>query len=95
MGFGTIKERAMKNKKRRLKTVEAKIAAIEAKYPGANFKDMGLRRAFEAHFELVKQLIQLRVDLAFCESENRREMCSNCTCWKVAAFDFEQNKKQQ
>jgi hypothetical protein len=75
----------MKKKKRRLKTVEAKIAVIEAKHPGVNFKDMEIRRAFEAHFELVKELIHLRVDLSFCQSENRREMCSDCNCWKATA----------
>jgi hypothetical protein len=75
----------IKAKQRRIKTVEAKIAALEAKHPGVNLKDMELRRAFEAHFELMKELIHLRVDVTFCQSENRREMCSGCNCWKAAA----------
>jgi len=72
----------IKTKQRRIKTVEVKIAALEAKHPGVNFKDMELRRAFEAHFSLVKELIHLRVDVAFCQSENRFQMCSGCNCWK-------------
>lgn len=75
----------LKVKQRRLKSIEAKIAKIEARHPGVNFKDMELRRAFEAHFELVKELIHLRVDVAFCQSEKRHEMCSGCNCWKAAA----------
>lgn len=75
----------IKTKQRRIKTVEAKIAALEAKHPGVNFKDMELRQAFEAHFAFVKELIYLRVDVTFCQSENRHEMCSGCNCWKAAA----------
>ena len=75
----------LKTKQRRIKTVEAKISALEAKHPEVNFKDMELRRAFEAHFAFVKELIYLRVDVTFCQSENRHEMCSGCNCWKAAA----------
>lgn len=75
----------LKTKQRRIKTVEAKISALEAKHPGVNFKDMELRQAFEAHFAFVKELIYLRVDVTFCQSENRHEMCSGCNCWKAAA----------
>lgn len=75
----------IKTKQRRIKTVEAKISALEAKHPGVNFKDMELRQAFEAHFAFVKELIYLRVDVTFCQSENRHEMCSGCNCWKAAA----------
>ena len=75
----------IKTKRRRIKTVEVKIAALEAKHPGVNFKDMELRRAFEAHFSLVKELLHLRVDVTLCQSEERHKMCSGCNCWKAAA----------
>jgi len=78
----------VKRKQRRIKVLEAKIAALQAKYPSVNFKDMDLRRAFEAHFEIMKELIHLQVDVTFCQSEDRFKRCSDCFCWKeVAARD--------
>lgn len=75
----------LKKHRRRLKSIEAQLAKIEAKHPDVNFKDMELRRAMERHWELAKELIHLRVDVAFCESEERHKMCSGCNCWKAVA----------
>jgi hypothetical protein len=75
----------MKSKKRKLKSIHKKIADIESKFPDVNFRDRELVSAFRNHEELVKQSIYLTVDIEFCESDNHKEMCSECDCWKAVA----------
>jgi len=75
----------LKKKKQRLKTIEKKLAKIEADFPDVNFKDLSLKNALNAHYELVKEMIGLKVDIKFCPTENRNEMCQDCNCWKAVA----------
>jgi hypothetical protein len=75
----------LKKKKQRLKTIEKKLANIEAEYPSINFKDLALNKAINAHYALVKEMIGLKVDIKFCPTENRNEMCQDCNCWKAVA----------
>ena len=53
----------LKKKKQRLKTIEKKLAKIEADFPDVNFKDLSLKNALNAHYELVKEMIGLKVDI--------------------------------
>jgi hypothetical protein len=45
--------------------------------------------AWREYFELYKDKIYLEVDVKFCASENRKEMCYDCNCWKLAAANHE------
>ena len=70
------------NYKRRLKSTEAKMAQIESSFPDIDFKNTALRSAFHNYLELLNETIYLSVDIKFCSSENRKESCLHCDCWK-------------
>lgn len=75
----------LQNKKRRLKTIESKIEKLKSDFPLVDFKNMEIKKAYEKYHELKMELIHLNVDVKFCQTENRNEMCSNCNCWKAIA----------
>lgn len=75
----------LKTKKSKLGRINKKLKALQAKYPDVNLKDIKMWRAYNEHFDLVKQKIQLAVDVKFCSSESRIEKCSDCICWKLNA----------
>lgn len=75
----------LNKKKRRLKTIEGKIEKLKSDFPEVDFKNMEIKRAYEKYHELVKELIYLKVDVQYCQSENRKEMCLDCNCWKSVA----------
>jgi hypothetical protein len=68
--------------KRRLKSVEAKMAEIETRFPEVDFKNAALRSAFSGYIAMRKEAIYLSVDIRFCASDHRKEKCLNCNCWK-------------
>ena len=75
----------LQKKKRRIKTIESKIEKLKTDFPLVDFKNMEIKRAYEKYYELSKELIYLTVDVKFCQTENRNEMCSDCNCWKAVA----------
>ena len=75
----------LQKKKRRIKTIESKIDKLETDFPLVDFKNMEIKRAYEKYYELSKELIYLSVDVKYCQTENRNEMCSDCNCWKAVA----------
>ena len=75
----------LKKKKQRLRTIKNKIAKIEYDFPNVNFKNLSLKNAYNSHYELMKEMIFLNVDIKFCPTENRNEMCQDCNCWKAVA----------
>jgi hypothetical protein len=79
----------VKSIKAKIKALEKKAKAIEQKNPLIKFytsETTEIRNDLNKHFEIVKQMIYLKVDLKFCSTENRNEMCSNCDCWKINAY---------
>lgn len=74
-----------RSKKQRLHYLIKKIAKIEADFPNVDFRNYAITQARNKHHELVKEMIYLKVDINFCESEDRHKMCSDCDCWKLAA----------
>ena len=75
----------VKSIKQKIKALEKKAKTIEQKNPLIKFytpETTQLRNDLNKHFEIVKQMIYLKVDLKYCPTENRNEMCSNCDCWK-------------
>jgi hypothetical protein len=71
--------------KRKIKALESKAKIIEDKNPTIKFytsENTQLRNDLNKHFEITKELIFLKVDLKFCPTENRNEMCFFCSCWK-------------
>lgn len=70
------------NYKRRLKSVEAKMAQIENDFPDVDFQNTAIRSAYSKYLGLLKESIPLTVDIKFCSSENRKETCLHCDCWK-------------
>jgi hypothetical protein len=75
----------LQKKKRRLKIVESKIEKLKSEFPLVDFKNMEIKRAYDKYHELTRELIHLTVDVKFCQTENRNEMCRDCNCWKSAA----------
>ena len=75
----------LKRKKSRLKAVEKQIAALQAAYPGIDFTNVEVRRAYSKFHELIIEQIGLQLDIKFCGNDNRKQMCSSCSCWKVGA----------
>jgi len=75
----------LQKKKRRLKAIEGKIEKLKSDFPLVDFDNMEIKRAYEKYHELTKELIRLAVDVKFCQTENRNEMCSDCNCWKAVA----------
>lgn len=75
----------LQKKKRRLKTIESKIEKLKTVFPLVDFKNMEIKRAYDEYHKLTKELIYLTVDVKFCQTENRNEMCSDCNCWKAVA----------
>jgi hypothetical protein len=72
--------------KTKIKALEKKAKTIEQKNPLIKFytsETTQLRNDLNKHYEIVKQMIYLKVDLKYCPTENRNEMCSNCDCWKI------------
>ena len=79
----------VKSIKAKIKALEKKAKAIEQKNTSIKFytpETTQLRHDLNNHYEIVKQMIYLKVDLKFCPTENRNEMCSNCDCWKINAY---------
>ena len=79
----------VKSIKAKIKALEKKVKAIEQKNTSIKFytaETTQLRNDLNKHYEIVKQMIYLKVDLKFCPTENRNEMCSNCDCWKINAY---------
>jgi len=79
----------VKNIKQNIKALEKKAKAIEQKNTSIKFytsETTELRNDLNKHFEIVKQMIYLKVDLKYCPTENRNEMCLNCDCWKIKAL---------
>jgi uncharacterized sporulation protein YeaH/YhbH (DUF444 family) len=79
----------VKSIKAKIKALEKKVKAIEQKNTSIKFytaQTTELRNDLNKHYEIVKQMIYLKVDLKFCPTENRNEMCSNCDCWKINAY---------
>jgi len=79
----------VKSIKQKIKALEKKAKAIEQKNTSIKFytpETTQLRHDLNNHYEIVKQMIYLKVDLKFCSTENRNEMCSNCDCWKIKAL---------
>lgn len=75
----------LQKKKRRIKLIESKIEKLKTGFPLVDFKNIEVKRAYEKYYELLNQLIYLTVDVKFCKTENRNEMCSDCNCWKSVA----------
>jgi len=79
----------VKSIKAKIKALEKKVKVIEQKNTSIKFytaQTTELRNDLNKHYEIVKQMIYLKVDLKFCPTENRNEMCSNCDCWKINAY---------
>jgi hypothetical protein len=79
----------VKSIKQKIKALEKKAKQIEQNNTSIKFytpETTQLRNELNKHFEIVKQMIYLKVDLKFCPTENRNEMCSNCDCWKINAL---------
>ena len=72
-------------KTRRLKVINDRLEKLQSDFPDVDFKNIDIKRAYDKHFELIKEKIHLEVDLKYCSSENRKEMCSDCNCWKAVA----------
>lgn len=75
----------LQKKKRRLKLLESKIEKLKTDFPLVDFKNMEIKQAYEKYYELSKEIIYLSVDVKFCQTENRNELCSDCNCWKAVA----------
>lgn len=75
----------LKKKKRRLKTVDKNIEKLIHDFPDVDFKNMDIKRAYGKYYELYKEKVYLQVDIKFCQTENRHEMCQDCNCWKAVA----------
>ena len=66
----------------RAKRLNAKMQAIEAKYPAFDFHSSELRRDLEKYWEIQKQYIYSAVNAKACKSDNPDFMCEDCNCWK-------------
>ena len=75
----------LQKKKRRLKVINDRLEKLQSDFPNVDFKNQDIKRAYDKYFELVKEKIHLEVDLKFCPTENRKEMCLDCNCWKAVA----------
>lgn len=60
------------------KRIEQKLAKIEQKNPGFNFKDLPLINDIDEHRKLTKQLIFTNVDIIGCKEQKFK--CENCIC---------------
>lgn len=75
--------------KRQLKAVEKKMQKVRDENPRIDFAKTSDGMAWKEYMELIRAKIFLEVDVKFCASENRREMCEGCACWKMAAAKHE------
>lgn len=69
--------------------VNQKIEKLKSDFPEINFSKSEHGMAWREYFDLYKDKIYLEVDVKFCASENRKEMCYDCNCWKLAAANHE------
>lgn len=81
--------RNLKKLRRKLNRVNQKIAKLKAGFPEIDFTKTSHGMAWREYFEMMNDKIYLEVDVKFCESENRRELCTGCDCWKIAAAKHE------
>lgn len=75
--------RKFKLKIRRLKL---KKKSIENKYPHIDFKDAGIRQAFQDWRDTVNKLVYAEVDLKYCFLADKDKMCSICNCSKYKSI---------
>lgn len=76
----------------RAKRLQAKLTAIEQKYPDLNLYNGEMMHDIRNHMELYKQHVYASVDAKSCKSDNPDLMCEGCNCWKADRMSYLNHK---
>lgn len=77
----------------RAKRLQAKLTAIEQKYPHLNLYNGEMMHDMSNHMELYKQHVYATVDANACKSDNPDLLCEGCNCWKSDRMKYLNNTK--